>query len=167
MQKIHGINFEMVQTVKEVKKQSVMRKGKSMPKYTTIDWMEYARMMDILKFPPRETWTAGIIELNRQLGNYVAKATGSGVKYENEAPDDHDDGVMALALVVHKARTSLLQLGTVSDNRFATYSAETVKDVPDMDAQTETTAERVIGDRLRKAQSPSFKLSDVRLENIG
>ena len=67
------------------------------------------------------------------LADYVAKATGSGVKYENEAPDDHDDGVMALALVVHKARTSLLQLGTVGDNMFATYSAETVGDPPQMD----------------------------------
>ena len=167
MRKVHGINFEMVQTVKEVKKQSKLREGKSMPKYTTIDWMEYARMMEILKFPPQETWTPGIIELNRQLGNYVAKATGSGVKYENEAPDDHDDGVMALALVVHKARTSLLQLGTVGDNMFATYSAETVGDPPQMDQHSETKAERVIGERLRKSQSPSFKLSDVRLENIG
>ena len=52
MKKMHGINFEMVQTVKEVKDQNTLRKGKSMPKYTTIDWMEYARMMKIIKFPP-------------------------------------------------------------------------------------------------------------------
>ena len=32
-------------------------------------------MMKIIKFPPRNTWTPGVEELDRQLGNYVAKAS--------------------------------------------------------------------------------------------
>lgn len=108
---IHGIPVMGVNTSKSLTAKTA-RLGKSLDKNAMVEWIEWARVQGIIKFPSGQ-WTPGITELSKQLNRFVMKKTATGYKYEAAEQDDHDDLVLALVVLCHYARMKLLNLGSM------------------------------------------------------
>lgn len=155
-----GLNMELVTTVDEVKDPKKIAEGRSMPKYSTIDWLEYARQMGIVTFPPPEVWNDGMIELDRQRESFIAKRGMGKAKYEAAHPEDHDDGIMALAILAHTARHHTLDLGSRSMNM--TSGCDYGEQVPRSEKDATLSKEYV---KQRLSTKAGFKITDVEVDS--
>lgn len=107
LRRYHKIPIRPITTTRGVTDPEKIRDSSILDKPKEIEWVEYARIMNIIEFPAKP-WSAGIKALDNQLDNFVAKQTSTGVKYEAIDPDIHDDLVMCLIIMARVARTMFL-----------------------------------------------------------
>ena len=132
LKRYHRIYCQPVHNVKEIKDKEKLKYGKSMPKNVTVEWVEWARREGIIEMPERDTWTDGMIRLNRQLQNYVSFTTKSGTSYGAATEKDHDDLISCLLIICYYARKHILKIGYHDVTAFGIHKSKVFQQIANM-----------------------------------